>query len=339
MLTNLGWIGPTEYSKPTSRPNRALELQMAQAKQPTLPSGPSGGFSGSGGADFLSALQGMKGPTSTMQQTTQANRSPELEALIQAQTGRLNELQTGYEGAFGEQQATFNDVIQSLINAYQTRAGREGGAMGTAALSSGLTPLEATGAGQSALGSVLQQMWPQVAGLRNEQAGVGIELQRALQGVDQEHGNLLTNVMAPYQQGIAGTTRTGETTDTLGRNKLIADYMMQQQQQQQQQNQWQAELQQALYLAQMGEAGATERAGMGQAGANYRTELGEEGSTGRTQMGLASSAQQSALDQQQQMDYAQLSSDLTSERDRANWDMQYGEGYTSIYDNMMSVGG
>jgi len=322
-----------KVGKVTSRPNRALDLPSAQ---PTLPSGPSGG---SGEVDFLSTLQGMTGPTSTMQSTTQNARSPELEALIQAQTGRLNELQTGYEGAFGAQEATFSDVIQSLINAYQTRAGREGGAMGTAALSSGLTPLEATGAGQTALGGILQQMWPQVAGLRNEQAGVGIELQRALQGVDQEHGNLLTNVMKPYHMGVAGTTQTGETTDILGRNKLIADYMMQQQQQQQQQGQWQAELAQALQIAQMGEAGATERTGMGQAGADYRAELGEEGATGRTQMGLASDTQQSALDRQQQIDYAQFSSDLTSERERANWDMQYGEGYSSIYDNMMSVGG
>lgn len=332
--SSVQWITPDHYrvyDPPRQGPSPMAQAQierMNRSSSTTSPEGP----------DFLSVLQGMRGPTSTSSQVTQAARSPELETQIQNQVGRLNELQTGYEGAFGAQQATFNDVIQSLINAYQTRAGREGGAVGTAALTSGLTPLEATGAGQDALGRILQQMWPQVAGLRKEQAGVGIELQRALQGVGQEYGSLLTDVISPYQRGIAGTTKTGETTDILGRNRLIADYVMQQQQQQQQDAQFQAELAQALQIAQMGEAGATQRTGMTQEGAWDRAYLGEEGATERTGMGLTSTSEQAELDRQHQMDYAQFSSDLTSERDQANWDREYGEGYTSTYDDMMLVG-
>lgn len=288
---------------------------------------------GSGLSELLASLRGMQGPTLTTQQTTQSNRSPELEAAIQAQTGRLNQLQTGYEGAYDTKQQTYNDVIQSLINAYQSQGSRQAGAMSTSALASGLTPLEAAGAAGDVQSDFLQQMWPQVAGLRADQADVGIGLQEAIQGVDQEYANLLTNVVSPYQRDVAGTVVTGEENDRLGVQKLISDVVMQQYAQQQRASEVSAQLNNALQIAGMQEQGAMSRARMGESGATQRTGMTQAGATGRASMGIAGQqqltgmqqayqSQQDALARQQQADMIRLTQELTGGREQAAWERE-----------------
>lgn len=289
-----------------------------------------------GGSDLsalLANLKAMQGPTLVTEQTTQNARSPELEAQIQAQTGRLNALQSGYEGAYDAKQETYNDVIQSLINAYQSQGSRQGAATSTSALASGLTPLEAAGAAGDVRADFLQQMWPQVAGLRADQADVGIGLQEAIQGVDQEYANLLAGVIAPYQQGVAGTTVAGEETDYLGIQKLLADVAMQEEAQRQQASSVSAQLSNALEIARMQEAGAMERAMMGERGATQRTGMTQSGATGRAQMDIGAQRamtnqklywieQQNAIARQQEDYMARLRADLTGGLNQEAWERQ-----------------
>lgn len=294
-----------------------------------------GGASQSSGGSELTALMdklnGMNGPTLTTQQITQAQRSPELEAQIQAQTGRLNELQTGYGAAYDNKQQTFNDVIQSLINASQARGSRNSQASGTAALQSGLTPMEAAGVGQNSMDAVLQQMWPMLAGLRSDQADVGIGLQNALQGVDQEHAQLLQGVMAPYMKGVAGTTVTGEETDILGIQKLLGSLAMQQSQQQSQD----AQMSNAMAIAQMQDVGQTKRAGMAQGGATQRTGMTQAGASDRASAGLSANqqlatqsqdwqSQQNVIARQQEEDMIRLRADLTGGMAEDAWQRESG---------------
>lgn len=267
-----------------------------------------------------------RGPT----KVTKAGRAPELEAQITGYIERLNELAAGYQQAFQAKQGTFADVIRSLQNVYQQRAGVESAAQQQAALASGLTPLESTQLGQQALSQILQQFYPQQAALRAQQADVPIAGQQALQGVSQDYAAMLQGVMAPYYRGVAGT----KEFDILGQQQLAAQQQQFAQQAAMQQQgvdvDWQkallsaqleqmgmsqqaaqfaAEQQQQMQLAQMGEAGQWQRAMLGEVGAGGRAEMtqagamqrammGEAGATGRAQMGIG--AQQQLATQQQQ---------------------------------------
>jgi len=203
---------------------------------------------------FLQTLMQQQGPTATQQttETTAAARSPQLEAQIQNALNQQNQLTQGFTQAFAGKEQAFEDVIRALQNAYQNRAGTASGATSTAALNSGLTPLEASQLGQGALEDTLQRMYPELARLRGDQAEVPIALQQALQSLSQQNQGFIGNVIAPYQKGVAGqtSTRSGETTDTLGRDSLISQILMQQQQRQdvQAQSQQQAEGQQQRTL-------------------------------------------------------------------------------------------
>ena len=158
------------------------------------------------------------GTTAAMTPTaiTRAQPSPELETQISGIVGRLNTLSEGYREQYQAKQDTYQDVIRSLYNVYGAQAGAGAGAARSSALASGLTPLEATQQGQQSLQGTLQQLFPQVAGLRTEQADVGIQLQEALQGVTGQEQDLLSGVVSPYLRSLAGT----EEYDILGREQL-----------------------------------------------------------------------------------------------------------------------
>jgi len=61
----------------------------------------------------------------------------------------------------------------------------------------------------------LQQYFPALAGLRGEAADVGIELQSALAGLQQQLNlPFISSVLAPYQQNVAGQVTRGQSTQT-----------------------------------------------------------------------------------------------------------------------------
>lgn len=165
--------------------------------------------------------------------TTQVNRqsrSPELEANIQGYIDRINSLSQGLTGAYGGVQGTFADMIAAVSDAYRTKASDASAAQREGALASGLTPLEAGGLSNQANLDVLNQMFPQVAQLKAEQAQQGVNLQNAL--VELQRGNYLPfieSVVAPYLQNVAGQTTTQtqrgetETIDPYQRLNLLAN--------------------------------------------------------------------------------------------------------------------
>jgi hypothetical protein len=59
----------------------------------------------------------------------------------------------------------------------------------------------------------VQQLFNSLAGLKAEQAGVGVDLQNSLRGVTQDYSGMLQSVLAPYYSAVAGTTQA--TTDPL----------------------------------------------------------------------------------------------------------------------------
>lgn len=203
---------------PSAVDTRARTTQALAIPQvsPAAPAAPSTGDSVI--QQLLQQTQGLLSsgqPTSTATttQTTQAERSPELEQSFTEATGRLNELSQGFTGAFEERAGGFNDIIRELTNIANREASRQPRAVSTAALSSGLSPVEAAGAGADVRSNILQSFLPQLATLRGQQANVGVELQQALQGVGRDQTNLLA-LIAPYQQAIAGTTGTTTQTST-----------------------------------------------------------------------------------------------------------------------------
>ncbi|MEM4720686.1 MAG: hypothetical protein QXT73_01315 [Candidatus Methanomethylicaceae archaeon] len=155
-------------------------------------------------------LQMVKVPQTTSQTTVnKQNPSPELEAAAKAFVDKLNTLSSGMTSAYGGLQAAFDDVIRNLSNTYGSTASRSANQAALNALSAGLTPLEAGGEAQKALAAVLQDYFPQLAGVKAQQANVPVELQNALAQLESNlYLPFLQNVMAPYWEGVAGATQT-----------------------------------------------------------------------------------------------------------------------------------
>lgn len=151
----------------------------------------------------------------TQVQTQQQNQSPELENLINEFRNTINTLGVNTQSAFQEKSNTYSDLLASLANMYGAMAGGQSSAASTSALASGLTPLEATQAGNDVLSQVMQQYFPQRAGLAAEQAQVGVDLQNQLAALQQSLGlPLLQNIESPYWQNVAGNTTTTNSTTT-----------------------------------------------------------------------------------------------------------------------------
>jgi hypothetical protein len=138
----------------------------------------------------------------------------------------LNQLSANTTGAYQNKQNTYSDLIKSLSDLFGARGSAAAGSTQASALASGLTPLEASGAGNNALLANLQQFFPALAGLKGEAADVGIANQSALQSIQQQLNlPFISQVLAPYQQAVAGTvargTGTQTTTDPMANSRLL----------------------------------------------------------------------------------------------------------------------
>jgi hypothetical protein len=160
----------------------------------------------------LDITQGQSATTTT----TQANRSPQLDQGISDLVAKLNGISSGLASSATGVQNTYTDVINSLRGQGSRMAGLQGGQASTAGLASGFTPFEAAGAGRSAYNDIMMQLFPQVNQQRLAQAQVPYQLQKDLsQYAVNPFQQLLTQVMAPYEQGVAGQTQTATTTNPL----------------------------------------------------------------------------------------------------------------------------
>jgi hypothetical protein len=140
----------------------------------------------------------------------------------------LNTLSASTTAAYQNKQNTYSGLIKSLSDLYGARGSAAAGSTQASALASGLTPLEASGAGNNALLANLQQFFPALAGLRGEAADVGIANQAALQGIQQQLNlPFISSVLAPYQQNVAGQVTTGSgtqtTTDPMAKMNLLSN--------------------------------------------------------------------------------------------------------------------
>ena len=260
-----------------------------------------------GGSGLPTPYVAATGPTLTQN----ANRSPELEGQVQTYIDKLNALSTGYQQAFQGKQSTFDDVIRSLANTYQSQASGAGQAQGQAALNSGLTPLEANQLSGNAVQQLLQQFYPQQAALRSQQADVPIANQQAQQGLATDYASMMANVTAPYLKGVAGS----QQTDYLGREKLAADAAIEQaklaqaaqqaqMQYQQQQAAMDSDYQKAMLQYQLGMKQIEANQGMSQADIAAKMQLAQMGQSGdllRQQMANQGQLQNTALAGQNQM--------------------------------------
>lgn len=141
------------------------------------------------------------------QQTTQVTQqlpSPELESQIQGFQTDLNQLSQGFQQAAGDRQSSFNDVIRSLSSTFNQQAGAASTGVASAALGSGLSPLEASQLGSDTRQKVQQQFFPQQAALKAQQAAIPTELQRDLTGLQQMNSNFIGQTVAPFLQAQAG---------------------------------------------------------------------------------------------------------------------------------------
>lgn len=298
-------------------------------RQPTLPTAPQAptgaaplrrrrpaGGGGGGGVDIPRGPTQISEVDRTTTQATQAGRAPELEAMLQETMGRIGGLRTGFEEAFGGYGESFNDLMRYLADAYRTQGSAGAQATGQAALTAGLSPLEATGAAGTQWQQALRELYPQLAGLRAQQAQVPIQLQQALQGVlTGAELPAVGQIAAPYYRDVAG--RTGTTTeqgtqtveDLLGRAQLQANIQAASQQGALQQQQ----LDLQRYLGQLGSQTDLQRAAMALQG----QQAGQQ-----TQMGIAqmqAAAQQQGIQQRGVQDLlrTQLQQQLLSEREIA----------------------
>lgn len=288
---------PSWTSKvPSSRSKRASSVPVVSP----VPSAPVPSLDMSVLAQQIQSMS----PTTTT--TIQQQPSEQLEAAAQQFVNTLNQLSAGFQSAYQAKQDTYGDLLTSLSNLFRAQGGGAAQATQASALASGLTPLEASGLGQQALMGALQQYYPMKAQTETEAADVAIQLQDALQGLQQNmYQPFLSSVMSPYWQGLAGQTQT--TTDPMRQMGLLAQMSQAMSSDQlgwaqlaQQGSQFQQSL--AMQQAQMEQQGQQFAQGMGldwarldQQGRNFLTGLQAE-----LQRSLLSSFSNMALQTSQQ---------------------------------------
>ena len=293
---------------------------------------------------------------------SKANRSPELEATSNDFITRLNEVANSTQGAYQAKQNTFDDVIRSMTNVYGAQAGRQGTAVTSGALASGLTPLEASQLGGNSMEQLLQQFFPQKAQLKTQQADVGVQAAGANRALTGDYGNFIQSVLAPYMKGVAGQ----ENYDILGQNKFDEnnrryeesqlqrdeDILREQEAADSAQNfDWQKLLMNAALqregmdidrmglaqkgdLARMSEAGALERMLMGEMGQTQRTAMGETGANARATEANNARMSEGTANREQQTAMAYLNDlfaqgRMGQEQDFRTSEREAGQGYKS----------
>lgn len=174
------------------------------------------GFAGAAGARSISdkisqLLRGMGSggvpvTETSSEQVTQGNRAPELEGHAAAIIGKLNDLSEGFRQAYERKGQAFGGVMDALTRAFATRSSNAGSATRQTALTSGLSPVEASMSGTRMQNETMQGLYPQLAQVRPLQAQTGVDLMTALAGLQQGIYLPLIQALAPYYQSAAGTT-------------------------------------------------------------------------------------------------------------------------------------
>lgn len=254
--------------------------------------------------------QMMEPGAATKTTTIQNAPSPELEAAMQSYLDTMNQVGAGMEQAYGGKQGTYDDLVKAQQDAYRTQGSAMSQGATAGALGAGLTPLEAQQLSQQAWLQSQQQMWPQVAGLRADQAQVAIDYQNALNELNQQYESMMADVMAPYYKGVAGTTTT--ETDELAQQQAIADLT-------------QAMNEQALLQAQLQQGG--QLAAMGQTQDIYQMQQDWEqaqlqAETQRYGIDVGAGTAQSQIVAQQQMNQQQIAAQQAQQQAQIEADQQ-----------------
>ena len=204
--------------------------------------------------------------TSTTHSTTQGNQSASLESSIADWMAKQNQVGQQTTDAYNNYQQTFNDVINSNNQMGRAQGSRNASALGTSALASGMNPYEAQGAMNTSFHDSLASLMQSLAGLKGQQAEVGVQGAKAQSDLNTGYGNFLQGVVAPYQMQLAGTQTNSTTTDpskyysllaTLAQAMSTDKYQMGNLAVQNQQNQNSANTSLWNYLAQLGSTSAS----------------------------------------------------------------------------------
>lgn len=135
---------------------------------------------------------------------TQYGISPEVLKYITEAQGQIQGLAA--KDPYAEMYQAYNDVLSQLGQSYASRGSRTAAATRQSALSTGLTPLEATSLGEESWMEALRQYYQQMPELRLQQEGLQQKRWQDLAGLQTQY-NQLAGVAAGASQPIQ-TTRT-----------------------------------------------------------------------------------------------------------------------------------
>jgi hypothetical protein len=217
---NYGSMFDTGFNTRSSPLPPIAPLRTPTTYKPPVNTISSQSSSQSTGNDYMQGLYNQimrTNPARTAQSTTvtKQNESQAMQDMINNYMSQLNNLNqqttAAHEGKFN----TYNDLIRSLSDMYRTTGSAASSGAVNQGLSSGLTPSEAGSMGQEALLSVLQQYNPALAQITTDQSQVRVDAANALAQIMQSlQLPFSQNVEAPYYQGVAGQTQTGNTRET-----------------------------------------------------------------------------------------------------------------------------
>lgn len=189
-----------------------------------------GGAAGGVGASGASGAGNVLGDD-TVTTRSFANKSPELEALMQSYYDELKTRGAGTKTAYENLANTYADVINQIRRQAGSAAGTAGSGAATSALASGMTPYQATGANRTAFLDTLLQMTSGIPSLYGKRAEAGVDYEKAMKDLLSLSGEYQANIAKPYWTGVAGQVQT--VTDPFKRSQLAAEYAKMAQQQQQ----------------------------------------------------------------------------------------------------------
>ena len=209
-------------------------------------------------------------PTVTTQQNNMQNPSAPLQSAINSYQSQLQGLANNTQSAYQGYQSTFGNLINTLTNLYGKQGSTAQAGAATSALGMGANPLAASQAGLGAQQNMLSQYFPALSQLQQQAGQVPIQAQQAQQSIDQMAQQFIQGTLSPYYQGIAGQQSTGQTTNPMAQQQVLAQLASQGSQYSLQQQQQQNQLAQAQMQAQLGysQLGANTGMGLGNLGLN-----------------------------------------------------------------------
>jgi len=170
-------------------------------------SGKSSGTGGGGVGDISPYLKQFDlGPVVTDTTTTnKQNRSPETEKIIADYEAEIQRQMAGQQSAYENLAGQYDNRMSYLQDAMQRQGSMAAKAAGLTGAAQGLTPIEMQGAANQQWMSALQQMYPQLAQMSFEKAGVPIQMWDKLLGIQTSSAlPFAQNVSTPYWNNVAG---------------------------------------------------------------------------------------------------------------------------------------